>query len=222
MSNPPPLSQPEERFRRLNPQRFPVLPATDSTAFLIGQTIGFLFVSLLLVIFPMLAILRMARHVGIGGRPGPLGRRHLLYAPVRSRHLFHMGADQRAELRRTVPEAVRPNSGTPVAPERKANRIPAGPGLRTGRPRPGIPESITACGTGSGRFSRTYRKGKDRPGTACRHAVSRHRTRIRRRMKRQGRSRCRKRPFAGIFGPSDQRRMISTSWTRSGFRPYRF
>lgn len=64
------------------------------------------------------------------------------------------------KLRRTVPEAVRPNSGTPVAPERKANRIPAGPGLRTGRPRPGIPESITACGTGSGRFSRTYPKGK--------------------------------------------------------------
>ena len=53
-----------------------MLPATDSTAFLIGQTIGFLFVFFL---------------------PGPLGRRHLLYAPVRSRHLFHMGADQRAE-----------------------------------------------------------------------------------------------------------------------------
>ena len=64
------------------------------------------------------------------------------------------------KLRRTVPEAVRPNSGTPVAPERKANRIPSGPGLRTGRPRPGIPGSITACGTGSGRFSRTYPKGK--------------------------------------------------------------
>ena len=44
-----------------------MLPATDSTAFLIGQTIGFLFVFFLLVIFPMLAILRMARHVGING-----------------------------------------------------------------------------------------------------------------------------------------------------------
>lgn len=74
-----------------------MLPATDSTAFLIGQTIGFLFVFFLLVIFPMLAILRMARHVGIGGSDRVLWVVVIYYAPVRSRHLFHMGADQRAE-----------------------------------------------------------------------------------------------------------------------------
>ena len=151
-----------------------MLPATDSTAFLIGQTIGFLFVFFLLVIFPMLAILRMARHVGISGSDRVLWVVVIycmpLFGPVT---YFIWELTKGRKLRRTVPEAVRPNSGTPVAPERKANRIPSGPGLR---------------------------KGKDRPGTACRHAVSRHRTRIRRRMKRQGRSRCRKRPFAGIFG----------------------
>ena len=129
-----------------------MLPATDSTAFLIGQTIGFLFVFFLLVIFPMLAILRMARHVGISGSD-----RVLWVGPVT---YFIWELTKGRKLRRTVPEAVRPNSGTPVAPERKANRIPSGPGLRTGRPRPGIPGPTTACGTGSGRFSRTYPKGK--------------------------------------------------------------
>ena len=141
-----------------------MLPATDSTAFLIGQTIGFLFVFFLLVIFPMLAILRMARHVGISGSDRVLWVVVIycmpLFGPVT---YFIWELTKGRKLRRTVPEAVRPNSGTPVAPERKANRIPSGPGLRTGRP-------------------------------------SRHRTRIRRRMKRKGRSRCRKRPFAGIFG----------------------
>ena len=112
-----------------------MLPATDSTAFLIGQTIGFLFVFFLLVIFPMLAILRMARHVGISGSD------RVLWVVVT---YFIWELTKGRKLRRTVPEAVRPNSGTPVAPERKANRIPSGPGLRTG----------------SGRFSRTYPKGK--------------------------------------------------------------
>lgn len=122
-----------------------MLPATDSTAFLIGQTIGFLFVFFLLVIFPMLAIRCMALPVGISGSDRVLWVcRHLLYAPVRSRHLFHMGADQRAETTPHGSGSGQANSGTPVAPERKANRIPSGPGLRTG----------------SGRFSRTYPKGK--------------------------------------------------------------
>ena len=138
-----------------------MLPATDSTACLIGQTIGFLFVFFLLVIFPMLAILRMARHVGIGGSDRVLWVVVIycmpLFGPVT---YFIWELTKGRKLRRTVPEAVRPNSGTPVAPERKANRIPSGPGLRTGRPRPGIPGSTTACGTGSGRFSRTYPKGK--------------------------------------------------------------
>ena len=117
-----------------------MLPATDSTAFLIGQTIGFL-----LVIFPMLAILRMARHVGISGSDRVLWVVVIycmpLFGPVT---YFIWELTKGRKLRRTVPEAVRPNSGTPVAPERKANRIPSGPGLRTG----------------SGRFSRTYPKGK--------------------------------------------------------------
>lgn len=124
-----------------------MLPATDSTAFLIGQTIGFLFVFFLLVIFPMLAILRMARHVGIGGSDRVLWVVVIycmpLFGPVT---YFIWELTKGRKLRRTVPEAVRPNSGTPVAPERKANRIPSGPGLRTGRPRPGIPGSTTACG----------------------------------------------------------------------------
>ena len=144
-----------------------MLPATDSTAFLIGQTIGFLFVFFLLVIFPMLAILRMARHVGISGSDRGLWVVVIycmpLFGPVT---YFIWELTKGRKLRRTVPEAVRPNSGTPVAPERKANRIPSGPGLRTGRPRPGTPGSSTACGTGSGRFSRTYpkRKGPARYG----------------------------------------------------------
>ena len=117
-----------------------MLPATDSTAFLIGQTIGFLFVFFLLVIFPMLVIPRMARHVGISGSDRVLWVVVIycmpLFGPVT---YFIWELTKGRKLRRTVPEAVRPNSGTPVAPERKANRIPAGPGLRTGRPRPGIP-----------------------------------------------------------------------------------
>lgn len=179
-----------------------MLPATDSTAFLIGQTIGFLFVFFLLVIFPMLAILRMARHVGIGGSDRVLWVVVIycmpLFGPVT---YFIWELTKGRKLRRTVPEAVRPNSGTPVAPERKANRIPSGP----------VSEPAGRAGHSGidyrlrNRFpaasQEPTRKGKDRPGTACRHAVSRHRTRIRRRMKRQGRSRCRKRPFAGIFGP---------------------
>ena len=122
-----------------------MLPATDSTAFLIGQTIGFLFAFFLLVIFPMLAILRMARHVGISGSDRVLWVVVIycmpLFGPVT---YFIWELTKGRKLRRTVPEAVRPNSGTPVAPERKANRIPSGPGLRTG----------------SGRSSRTYPKGK--------------------------------------------------------------
>lgn len=102
-----------------------MLPATDSTAFLIGQTIGFLFVFFLLVIFPMLAILRMARHVGISGSDRVLWVVVIycmpLFGPVT---YFIWELTKGRKLRRTVPEAVRPNSGTPVAPERKANRIP--------------------------------------------------------------------------------------------------
>lgn len=115
-----------------------MLPATDSTAFLIGQTIGFLFVFFLLVIFPMLAILRMARHVGISGSDRVLWVVVIycmpLFGPVT---YFIWELTKGRKLRRTVPEAVRPNSGTPVAPERKANRIPSGPGLRTGPAAPG-------------------------------------------------------------------------------------
>ena len=106
-----------------------MLPATDSTAFLIGQTIGFLFVFFLLVIFPMLAILRMARHVGISGSDRVLWVVVIycmpLFGPVT---YFIWELTKGRKLRRTVPEAVRPNSGTPVAPERKANRMPAAPG----------------------------------------------------------------------------------------------
>ena len=116
-----------------------MLPATDSTAFLIGQTIGFLFVFFLLVIFPMLAILRMARHVGISGSDRVLWVVVIycmpLFGPVT---YFIWELTKGRKLRRTVPEAVRPNSGTPVAPERKANRIPAGPGLRTAPGHSGI------------------------------------------------------------------------------------
>ena len=176
-----------------------MLPATDSTAFLIGQTIGFLFVFFLLVIFPMLAILRMARHVGISGSDRVLWVVVIycmpLFGPVT---YFIWELTKGRKLRRTVPEAVRPNSGTPVAPERKAVPVsePAG---RARAFRDRLPPAEPAPAASQ----EPTRKGKDRPGTACRHAVSRHRTRIRRRMKRQGRSRCRKRPFA------DQRRMIS-------------
>ena len=177
-----------------------MLPATDSTAFLIGQTIGFLFVFFLLVIFPMLAILRMARHVGISGSDRVLWVVVIycmpLFGPVT---YFIWELTKGRKLRRTVPEAVRPNSGTPVAPERKANRIPSGPGLRTGRAR-AFRDRLPPAEPAPAASQEPTRKGKDRPGTACRHAVSRHRSRIRRRMKRKGRSRCRERPFAGIFG----------------------
>lgn len=140
-----------------------MLPATDSTAFLIGQTIGFLFVFFLLVIFPMLAILRMARHVGIGGSDRVLWVVVIycmpLFGPVT---YFIWELTKGRKLRRTVPEAVRPNSGTPVAPERKANRYPVRSRLRpAGRARHS--GSTTACGTGSGRFSRTYPK-RERTG----------------------------------------------------------
>lgn len=58
-----------------------MLPATDSTAFLIGQTIGFLFVFFLLVIFPMLAILRMARMSESAGPTGSSGSSSSIVCP---------------------------------------------------------------------------------------------------------------------------------------------
>ena len=179
-----------------------MLPATDSTAFLIGQTIGFLFVFFLLVIFPMLAILRMARHVGISGSDRVLWVVVIycmpLFGPVT---YFIWELTKGRKLRRTVPEAVRPNSGTPVAPERRKRTVsrPVPVSEPAGRAR-AFRDRLPPAEPAPAASQEPTRKGKDRPGTACRHAVSRHRTRIRRRMKRQGRSRCRKRPFAGIFG----------------------
>ena len=162
-----------------------MLPATDSTAFLIGQTIGFLFVFFLLVIFPMLAILRMARHVGISGSDRVLWVVVIycmpLFGPVT---YFIWELTKGRKLRRTV----RKRSG-----RTRGRRSPRKEKRTVSRPVP-VSEPAPAAS------QEPTRKGKDRPGTACRHAVSRHRTRIRRRMKRQGRSRCRKRPLAGIFG----------------------
>ena len=164
-----------------------MLPATDSTAFLIGQTIGFLFVFFLLVIFPMLAILRMARHVGISGSDRVLWVVVIYCMPLFGPVTYFIWELTKGRKRRS-PRKEKRTVSRPVPVSEPAGRARAfRDRLPPAEPAPAASQEPT-------------RKGKDRPGTACRHAVSRHRTRIRRRMKRKGRSRCRKRPFAGIFG----------------------
>lgn len=138
-----------------------MLLTTDSTAFLIGQAIGFLFVFFLLAIFPMLAILRMAHHVGISGSDRVLWVIVIYCMPLLGPVTYFIWELTKGrKVRRAIPELVVPDTETPLAPDKKPNCIPPDSGFRTVRPRPGIFGPPAAYGTDAGRRSRTARKGK--------------------------------------------------------------